>query len=149
MNMKRFPIQLALTTFIINLHACVVVPKKVAVYDQKCKVAVQRIALDVEDIGGDRSWSCTNEYCAWDISAEVAEVAFTTATTTIVSGSIALAGNAAYWLENGGGCPANEPMSNQGGSQTDSQTDGQTPSEQPNKNNTEYVIEEEIVSAKL
>jgi hypothetical protein len=138
---KRSFIRFVLAATLISLNACVVVPKKVASYDQKCKVAVQRITLDIEDLGDNRSWSCTNDYCAWDISAEIAQAAFTTATSAIVSGSIAVAGNTAYWLESEGKCPGNKSI--------DNKTDNQKPVEQSTKHNTEYVIEEEIITKKL
>lgn len=136
MNKKPFPIRCALTILIISLNACVVVPKQTASYDQKCKVAVQKVTLDVEYLESDNNWSCTNNYCAWDISAEIAEAVFTTASSTIISGSIALAGNTAYWLESDGECPNDKPINNQ------------EPGEQPEKNRNEYVIEEEIITAK-
>lgn len=141
MNFKNHSQHLLLTILITSLPACVVVPKQTASYDPKCKVAVQKISLAIEDIGTDRSWSCTNDYCAWDISAEIAEAAFTTVSSTLVSGSIALAGNTAYLLESNGKCP-NEP-------ETNIEQPAQHKNQQKNSKNTEYVIEEEIITSKL
>lgn len=141
MNFKNHSQYILLTMLIACLSACVVVPKQTASYDPTCKVAVQKFSLATEDISSDRNWSCDDNYCAWDISAELAGMAFTTVSSTLVSGSIALAGNTAYWLESDGECP-NEIGPN--AAQTPRQT--LTPK---SPENTEFVIEEEIVSAKL
>lgn len=140
MDLKQLSGHLLLILLSTALHACVVVPKKVASYDQTCKVAVQKISLDIEQMKSDTSWHCTNDDCVWDISEDIAEAVFTTATSAVVSGSIALAGNTAYWLEREGKCPNED-------SDTHQQRHQQSPEPQQTIDD-KYLIEEQIITTK-
>ena len=126
-----------LSLLIISVNACVVVPKKVASYDAKCKVAVQKVTLNLVPMESDIDWSCSNDYCALDISSEIVDAALTTATSAVVSGSVALAGNTLYLFESKGECPNKNP-----------QEELQLSPLQQEKSGDPYMIEEEIVSVK-
>jgi len=89
----------------VLLCACVVTPKKVATYDEKCKVAMQKIELTVEQTEIFNDMHCSNDDCELDFVGDIASAVFTTSVSAIVSGSIALVGNTIYWLELQGECP--------------------------------------------
>lgn len=78
--------------------ACIVVPRTVQVYDADCDIAARRMVLSVEQVG--TLGRCRNEDCA------VALVAFgaVAAASAVVSGSIVVVGNVAYWFENQNRC---------------------------------------------
>ncbi len=121
----------------ISLHACVVVtPKKVASYDKKCKVATQKIELTLEQAQTYNDLHCTNGDCTLDFAQALIESAFTTASSAIASGSVAIVGNTLYWLESQGECP-NKVQSEQ-----------HPPNKQPLQQDEKYFITEEIVKAK-
>lgn len=134
--------RLGLFLLITQLPACVVVPKKVASYDKTCKVALQKITLDVQKTESDTQWRCTNNDCAWDIPAEIAEAVFTTATSAVVAGSIALVGNTVYWLEREGECPYNNP------DDPHNNPDEMQKPITPTETDERFLIEEEIIPAK-
>lgn len=131
-------VRLALTLLSISLGACIVVPKKVASYDSKCMVATQKIELSVEQVEDFHNLDlhCTHFDCRTEFVGILASSALVTTTSAIVSGSIALIGNTLYWAESQGKCPnihqQEEPL----------------PKTQQEKTNDEYVIEEEIITAK-
>ncbi|WP_039914104.1 hypothetical protein [Cellvibrio mixtus] len=137
MNLR---VSILLSLLITSLNACVVVPKKVASYDEKCKVAVQKITLDLAPVESDTDWHCTNENCAWDVSSEIFNAVLTTTTSAVVSGSVALAGNTLYWLESNGDCPS-------GSSAGNSPPEKRSPLRQQENSNDPYLIQEEIITA--
>lgn len=122
----------------ISLTGCIVVPKKVASYDSECKTNTNKIELDVALIKSGDYWTYPESY-EWDIPEKITGALITTAATTLVSGSIAVAGNAFYQLENALDCQAQYPSPSQ---PTNSQP------KQIDDSNNEYVIEEEIISAR-
>ena len=80
------------------LAGCVVVPHTVASYDPHCRTVARRMTLDtwqVASLGG-----CSNEGCVVLLAA----AGVTAAASAVVSGSIAVIGNAVYWLERQGRC---------------------------------------------
>jgi hypothetical protein len=87
------------------LCACVVTPKKVASYNETCKVATQKFELTVEQTEVFNGIHCSNDDCELDFVGDIASAALTTGVSAIVSGSIAVAGNTLYWLELQGNCP--------------------------------------------
>jgi hypothetical protein len=141
MDIKNAFIRLALLVFSTSLCSCVVVPKDMASYDEKCKVAVQKIGLDIVAMESDEKWVCTHDDCAWDISRDIAQTTFTIATSAVVAGSIALAGNTRYWLVSNGECPNKKAQQPQ-------PLHKRPPREQQQEKNGIYTIEEEIVTAK-
>lgn len=139
---SQTPIRVVLIIIYISLSACVVVPKKVASYEGKCKVAVQKIGLAVELQEIDKDLNCNNDYCDLDIPLDLAEAAFVTASSAIVSGSIAVAGNALYLLESNGECP-NKDANSPGGFHSPANRN------LIEKTKSEFEIEEEIVTARF
>lgn len=85
------------------LAGCVVVPRTIESYDSHCRMVARRMTLDamqVATLGG-----CNNEGCAVLLAA----AGVTAAASAIVSGSIAVIGNVAYWLERQGRCAPADP----------------------------------------
>ena len=119
-----------------TLCACVVVPKKVASYDKNCMVSTQKIELTVEQMQVFNFVNCVEHSCSAEIIGALATSTLVTTTSAIVSGSIALVGNTLYWAESQGKC-RNLPRQDE--------RSPKTPSE---KTNEEYLITEEIVTAK-
>lgn len=77
---------------------CIVVPQTREVYDADCRVLTRQVTLEVAVVGG--LHSCAGDAClAMLVSAGVV-----TAASAVVSGSIALVGNVAYWFERQGRC---------------------------------------------
>ena len=80
------------------LQACVFVPKTVSVYDPDCHtVARQMILQQVQIAAIDR---CANQGCV----ALVAGAGVTAAASALISGTIVVVGNIAYWLEHKAQC---------------------------------------------
>jgi len=81
-----------------SLQACVFVPRTTEVYDPDCRIASKQMQLEpvqVAAFGG-----CTNNECA----ALLVFAGATAAVSAIVSGSIVVVGNIAYWFEKQGRC---------------------------------------------
>jgi hypothetical protein len=119
-----------------SVCACVVVPKKVASYNEKCMVSTQKIELTMEQAETFSDASCTNNDCDIEFMGTIASSALLTTTSAIVSGSIALVGNTLYWLESQGECP-----------NINQQKKDLPKSPQKNTDDT-YLIKEEIITAK-
>ena len=77
---------------------CIVVPQTQAVYDPDCKVMTHQVTLETAVLGG--FTRCYGDGCA----AMLATLGFVTAASVVVSGSIAVVGNAVYWIERQGNC---------------------------------------------
>lgn len=80
------------------LPACVMVPRTQEAWDPECRTIARSMTLQpvqVAYFGG-----CANEGCA----ALLVLAGATTAVSAVVSGSIAVVGNAVYWLEKQGRC---------------------------------------------
>lgn len=128
--------RLALILLSSAVCACVVVPKKVASYDEKCMVSTQKVELTTEQIQTFEDIDCVNNDCKMEFVGVIASSALVTTTSAIVSGSIALVGNTLYWLESQGECPnANQQKEGQ----------PQIPQE---KTDETYLIKEEIITTK-
>ena len=79
-------------------QGCVYLPTTIEVYDPECQVVAKHMTLQevqVAGIGG-----CQNQSCV----ALILAVGATTAASVIVSGSIVIVGNIAYWLERQSTC---------------------------------------------
>ena len=80
--------------------ACVIVPVTTADYDPDCQLVTHHMqlqAVQVAEINHCNSQSC---------GAVVIAALGVTAASAIVSGSIAVIGNVAYWVERRAGCVA-------------------------------------------
>ena len=128
--------RLALILLSSTVCACVVVPKKVASYDEKCMVSTQKVELTTEQIQTFEDINCNNNDCKIEFVGAIASSALVTTTSAIVSGSIALVGNTLYWLESQGECP-----------NMNQQNEDSPKPQQENKDET-YFIKEDIVTNK-
>ena len=90
------PAALALTALL--LQGCVMVPRTVEGYDAQCHTQARHMVLDAVQVGS--VGSCSNQGCV--VVATVAAVS--AVASTVVSGSIVVVGNAAYWLQKQGRC---------------------------------------------
>ncbi len=90
--------RLVLVTGLGVLAGCIVVPQTQAVYDPDCKVMTHQVTLETAVMGG--FTHCSGDACA----AMLATLGFVTAASVVVSGSIAVVGNAVYWIERQGSC---------------------------------------------
>ena len=96
---RHSPKRLVATTLsAVALSACIVVPQARDVYDPDCKTTTRQVTLETAYIGGFQR--CAGEGCV----AMLAAAGFVTAASVVVSGSIAVVGNAVYWLERQGRC---------------------------------------------
>jgi hypothetical protein len=89
-----------ITLACVLLSGCVVVPVTTESYDADCQVVTHHMELQAVQVGAISS--CSNQGCA----ALVIAAAGVTAASAIISGSIVVVGNAAYWAERRSGCMA-------------------------------------------
>ena len=82
----------------VLLSACVVLPQTREVYDTECQVLRRHITLEVAQLQGFHG--CYGDACAVMLVAASA----VTLASLVVSGSIAVVGNAVYWAERPGNC---------------------------------------------
>lgn len=99
------PLTLATLLPLLAMPACVFVPRTTQVYDAQCQTVSRRMVLQevqVAAIGG-----CQNEGCV----ALVLAAGVVGAASAVVSGTIVVSGNIAYWLERRSQCrpPAPAP----------------------------------------
>lgn len=83
---------------LLLLQGCVYVPRTTEVYDPDCRISSKH--MDLEPVQVAAFAGCSNDGCAVLIVAAGA----TAAASAIISGSIVVAGNIAYWLEKQGRC---------------------------------------------
>lgn len=87
MNVRCEMLAMAVLT---GLSGCIAYPKKVEVYDAECRITSHHLTLDYEYLWG---------HCpAGSEEACLAIIVSTAAASTVVSGSIVIAGNTIYWL---------------------------------------------------
>ncbi len=89
---------------VLALQACVVVPQTREFYDPECRMMKKEVMLETAVVG--RFKSCQGDGCVAILVATGA----VTAATAVVSGSLALIGNVAYWFERQGRCSKADPM---------------------------------------
>jgi hypothetical protein len=95
---KRF--RLALLLAVAWLQGCVYLPQTTEVYDRECQVVAKHLVLQGVQVAA--IYNCANEGCiALVLSAGIA-----TAASVVISGTIVIAGNVAYWLERRLNCNA-------------------------------------------
>ena len=80
------------------LSACIFVPRTVEVYDTACQITTHHMTLEPVQVA--TLARCSNQECA----AALVFVGATAAASAVVSGSIVVVGNVAYWLEKQGRC---------------------------------------------
>ena len=79
---------------------CVIVPVTISDYDADCRVVTHHMELQAVQIAEINH--CSNQSCGAVVIAGLG----VTAASAIVSGSIAVIGNVAYWAERRAGCVA-------------------------------------------
>ena len=92
--MKKW-ISLAIINCLLTT-GCVVYPKVAEDQYHRCKLETRRLTLDME------VWESSGKNSS--IVVDMIFGAITTAVTTIVSGSIMIAGNTVHWIEQEGTC---------------------------------------------
>ena len=80
------------------LAGCVMVPVTRASYDPECRVLAKQMTLEPVQVAAIQG--CSNQGCALLLAA----AGVTAAASLVVSGSVAIVGNIAYWLERQGSC---------------------------------------------
>ena len=80
--------------------ACVIVPVTTTDYDADCQVVRHHMELQAVQVAAINH--CTNQGCGVVVIAALG----VTAASAIVSGSIVVIGNMAYWAERRAGCAA-------------------------------------------
>jgi hypothetical protein len=83
---------------------CVIVPVQTEAYDPDCQVVTRHIELQPVVLG--RLGACSGQGCEALVLASLG----VTAVSAVVSGSIAIVGNVAYWAEHRAGCLAPAPV---------------------------------------
>jgi hypothetical protein len=81
------------------LTGCIVTPRDTQVYDPDCKTYVKQVVLESREIGA--LGHCSNDGCA----VLLASMGIVAAASAVISGSVAVVGNIAYWMERRGQCP--------------------------------------------
>ena len=94
-------------TFSVALAGCVT-PRVVHSYDPQCQIMTRKVELSVEKVQA--LDACSNHECV----AQVLGGAVALATSTVISGSVALVGIAAFWLEKSANCRAPSPSASGG-----------------------------------
>ena len=88
----------------ILLQACVFLPRTTQVYDRDCQVLVRH--MDLEEVQVASINRCANEGCV----ALVVGASAVTAASILISGTIVVAGNVAYWFERQAQCLGPAPI---------------------------------------
>jgi hypothetical protein len=84
-------IVMALTAILMT--GCVYLPHTTAAYDKDCGAETKSMTLEAHQVAS--LGQCSNEGCvAWLVAAGVVGAA-----TAVVSGSVVVAGNVVYWVE--------------------------------------------------
>ena len=83
---------------------CVIVPVQTQAYDPACRLVTHHIELQPVVLG--QLNSCSGQGCEALVLASLG----VTAVSAVVSGSIAIIGNVAYWAEHRAGCAAPPPQ---------------------------------------
>ena len=96
----RVPARVLAVSISALLSACVYVPRTTQVYDPECKVMANHMVLEGGQVAAIQR--CENQGCL----ALIVGASVVTAATLIVSGSIVIVGNMAYWLERKQQCQA-------------------------------------------
>lgn len=89
----------------ILLAACIVVPQKIKYYDKDCQIVSKKYTLTTQEVKMHGPIdNCSNDECVDEIAAAIFGAVIIVPISTVVSGSIVIAGNTFYWLEKQGKC---------------------------------------------
>ena len=81
------------------MQSCMVVPRTVSSYNAKCQIVERRVTLEAQQVGAVASCG-NNAECAGLLGF----YGLVAATSAVVSGSVAVVGNVAYWFERRAEC---------------------------------------------
>jgi len=95
---RRAPRPAVLATLVILIQGCVFVPVTTEVYDPGCHIQAKEMSMQPVQVAAFAS--CRGNECA----ALLVFVGATAAASAVVSGSIVVVGNVAYWFEKQGRC---------------------------------------------
>jgi len=117
--MRSVPLILCIA---IGLSGCIffyprkIVQNDLAHDDKACEIIHRKLVLDKITIGKASDWFSTGGCYTEDCLAVLLIPVVTAASTFLVSGSIVITGNVAYWLERKGECPheGSEPAASVG-----------------------------------
>ena len=93
----------AAVLLLLALQGCIVVPQTRAVYDPNCQMLTRQITLETTVVGGFQR--CVGDGCV----AMLVAAGAITATSVVVSGSIAVVGNVVFWFEKQAQCNRAQP----------------------------------------
>lgn len=82
------------------LAGCVVVPRTTETYDPQCQRQARQVTLEVQVVA--HIGHCHGDQCL----AMLASAGIIAVASAVVSGSVAIVGNIAYWIERQGPCPS-------------------------------------------
>lgn len=97
-DVRRASTYPALALTCAALEACVYLPSTIEFYDPECQAVAKHMTLQEVQVAA--IGSCQNQSCV----AMILAVGATAAASVIVSGSIVIVGNIAYWLERRSTC---------------------------------------------
>lgn len=80
------------------LQACMVLPRTTQVFDPECQVVTNHMVLEAVQVAAIQQ--CANEGCV----ALIVGAGIFSAASAVISGSIVVAGNIAYWFEKQSQC---------------------------------------------
>ena len=83
---------------------CIVVPQTREVYDPDCRIMRREVTLEPTVVSG--FVGCSGDR---DCAALLAAMGLVSAASLVVSGSVAIVGNAVYWFERQANCRRTEP----------------------------------------
>ncbi|MBK7616695.1 MAG: hypothetical protein KA375_15880 [Vitreoscilla sp.] len=98
MNPQRCSTLTGLVALLASLQACVFVPRTTQVYDAACQTVTRHMVLQEVQVAAIHG--CQNEGCV----ALVVMAGAVGAASAVVSGTIVVTGNIAYWLEKQAQC---------------------------------------------
>jgi len=102
-QMKRsHKLTLIISSFIFS--SCVYYPKKIEYYDAQCDITVKKLVLETKEMQDACSSKNSNDSSR---AACLVGVISLSALSAIISGSLVVVGNTAYWLEKEGKCIGN------------------------------------------
>jgi hypothetical protein len=108
----RRPRLAAVLALALLAGGCMVVPRTTHQYDPDCQLVHKRVTLDVQQVN-----AVAHCGSGADCAGQLAFLGLVGAASAVVSGSVALVGNVAYWLERQGQCRPPDPAPRPGATQ--------------------------------
>lgn len=93
--------KMAIITLSLFISSCVYYPKKIEHYDAQCDITFKKLELETKEMKDACSRPNSNDAAGMTCLTGVLTMS---AVSAIVSGTIVIVGNIAYWLEKEGRC---------------------------------------------